>query len=126
MRISQARERRRCCRQVRERLPYMIIEYGCGQCGTELMTVSFDAATERPANKCPRCGMLVVEVERFAWPVRLKNHLAAEWPDIPMDEMRRQPLDFVESKLNPWLAQRGESPVVVDHEARPITLTWER
>lgn len=105
-----------------------IPEFGCENCGAALyqgQTVPADIIDAPPTDvKCDKCNHRSDFPVRFWWTGGLHLFVLSHWPDIPMDEMRKSPADFVHSKLNPWLAQQGKSRVVVESGGKAVKLRW--
>jgi hypothetical protein len=105
-----------------------IPEFGCEKCGASLYqgeTVPVDVLDSPPTDvKCGECNHRTGFPVRFWWTGGLHLFVLRKWPDLPIEEFRKTPEQFVHSKLNPWLADQGKSRVVVEAAGQSVKLRW--
>ena len=105
-----------------------IPEFGCEKCGATLyqgQTVPVDILDAPPTNvRCDQCKHRSAFPVRFWWTGGLHLYVLGNWPELPMVEMRRDPAGFVNDRLNPWLASKGKSRVVVETGGKALKLRW--
>jgi hypothetical protein len=105
----------------------MIIEYGCEECGAQVMksaTAPLGPTPPKGANRCDVCGHVtdVSQVKRFQWPPVLRSIVDKLCNPEEQGQLRRDPATFVNSTLNTKLRAAGQPEVEVDATSTPVTL----
>jgi hypothetical protein len=105
----------------------MVIEYGCENCGAQLMKPAMaplDSTIRKEGNRCDDCQSVtnLFNLKGFQCLPRLHSIVVRLCNPQELKQLRRDPKEFVRTVLNERLQASGQPQVAVDMTSTPATL----